>query len=88
MDGTVDMFDLNHVLTDFGENDATWSDGDFNGDGKVDASDFSMLLANFGTVVCRFFDVGTSASVPEPGTLVLLSLGVLSLLICRRRVAG
>ena len=52
---------------------ATWADGDFNGDGAVNDRDATLLAANWqGTAA--------EASVPEPSTLVLLSVGGLALL--------
>ena len=44
----------------------SWGDGDFNGDGKVDETDATIMAANWQT------SAPTSASVPEPGTFVLL----------------
>ncbi len=45
-DGTVDLDDLNLVLTNFGQ---TTSKGDTNGDGIVDLDDLNLVLTNFGT---------------------------------------
>ncbi len=53
----------------------TWSDGDFNGDGKVDINDLTIVLANYNQTV------GASlAAVPEPGALALLAAGLAGLL--------
>ena len=65
-DGKVDGSDVTilagnwQVLTG-----ADWSMGDFNGDGKVDGSDVTILAGNWQ----RGVDT-TTASVPEPSTLV------------------
>ena len=45
-DGTVDLDDLNLVLTNFG---STTTEGDANGDGTVDLDDLNLVLSNFGT---------------------------------------
>ena len=41
--------------------------GDFNGDGIVDDKDATLLSANWGAG-----SAGGNASVPEPGSLILL----------------
>jgi hypothetical protein len=47
--------------------DATYSEGDFNGDGRVDINDLTIVLANYGaTVGARL------SAVPEPASAVLL----------------
>ena len=47
-DGTVDIGDLNIVLSNFfSGNPVTWSQGDFNADGVVDISDLDNVLSNF-----------------------------------------
>jgi hypothetical protein len=57
----------------------TWSTGDFNLDGVVNEEDASLLAANLGV------GVPVAASVPEPGTLLLLCLGLCSLALLRRK---
>jgi len=58
---------------------ATWGQGDFTGDGKVDYSDLTMLMGNFGSI-------GTApAATPEPATAGLLALGGLAGLISGRK---
>ena len=45
-----------------------WADGDFNGDGLVNAADASILAANWG-------DHTAESAVPEPGIAILLAIG-------------
>jgi hypothetical protein len=59
-----------------------WADGDWNGDTEFDSSDFVTAFATGG------FEQGPRAavaSVPEPGSLVMLAIGGLMLLSRRRR---
>ena len=51
--------------------DATWAMGDFNGDGKVDGSDVTILAGNWQAGV-----TAAAAAVPEPATLVLILMGL------------
>jgi hypothetical protein len=57
---------------------AAWTDGDFNYDGAVNEADASILAANYGITP-------PAASAPEPGTLLLLCLGLGSLALIRRK---
>jgi Dockerin type I domain len=43
--------DFNAIATNFGKTGATFSQGDFNYDGKVDAADFALLVQKFNTVL-------------------------------------
>ena len=54
-------------------------DGDFNGDGVVNALDASILAANWG----NHNESAGPSSVPEPGSLMLLAMG-LAMLVTRR----
>ena len=76
-DGKVDGSDVTILAGNWqkGVSDgqtAIWEDGDFNGDGKVDGSDVTILAGNWQTGVTT-----ASASVPEPGMLMLLLGGML-----------
>jgi hypothetical protein len=57
---------------------AVWEDGDFNGDHAVNDADAAILAAHW------HYGVEGGASVPEPGTAVLLS-GALAYLVFRRK---
>ena len=56
---------------------ATWAQGDFNKDGRVDEIDASLLAANWQHTSAP------SASVPEPGGVVMLIMGVLACLVLK-----
>jgi hypothetical protein len=73
-DGKVDINDLTIVLANFGRTGMIWSQGEFTGDGTVDVNDLTIVLANFG----KTYSAGVMA-VPEPGTLVLISVGAIGL---------
>ena len=62
--------------------------GDFNGDGKVDVNDLTILLSSFGeTLGASSLSV---AGVPEPSSLILVGVGAVGLFgfVCRRRKHG
>lgn len=74
-DGRVDGSDVT-ILADNWQilTEATFGMGDFNGDGAVDGSDVTILADNWQAGVhC------TPTSVPEPGTLLMSLLGMLTL---------
>ena len=79
LDGVVDGLDASilaaHWLNSSG---VTWKEGDFNGDGKVNEIDASLLAANWSPT-------DASASVPEPGALLLIILGGLTAVVIRKR---
>ncbi len=56
----------------YGATGATWSMGDFNGNGTVTEADYTIWADNY----------GATAGVPEPATMLLLLGGAL---VLRRR---
>jgi hypothetical protein len=69
-DGKVDIADLSVLLTDFDKTGMAWAQGDFTGDGVAGIEDLGKLLTNFDKSV----GVGITP-VPEPSTLLLMSIG-------------
>lgn len=71
LNGNVDSLDLGILLNNF--NDASslgWGGGNLNGDAVVDSLDLGQLLNEFN------FTSAASAAVPEPGSIVLLLMGL------------
>ncbi len=98
-DGTVQFLHnvaANQYLTvDY----ATALPGDFNGDGTVDMSDYVVWRANFNAPFTlddyntwrQYFGkslspgLGSGSAIPEPGSIILISVGSLAMLSLRRR---
>ncbi|QDU32235.1 hypothetical protein KS4_02660 [Poriferisphaera corsica] len=89
LDGLIDALDLNTIAVNFGKDNVSWDTGDFNGDGVVDAIDLNVVAVNFntsnGTNLTAADLFPHLIAVPEPSTLILLSLG--SLAAIRRKHA-
>lgn len=87
LDGTVSFFDLNTVLSQYGQS-GVWSSGDFNGDGFVSFTDLNDLLSNYG----QSLPVSSGPAVqvvPEPASKIIWAcLGCLAgcLELFRRQV--
>jgi len=89
LDGQVSIADLAIMgsAANWGTSDgsATWSTGDLNFDGNVSIADLAILgsSANWGNSLPSP-GLGAPAPVPEPGTIVLLLIGLVGLLGVRR----
>ncbi len=83
LDRDIDLTDFNTLATNFspGSSAGLFSTGDGDGDGDVDLSDYNTLAGSFTPT-----GYGGAAAVPEPVSLVLLSLG--GLLVLSRRRGG
>ena len=60
---------------------------DGNGNGQIDTGDLAVWRAHFGQTAGSGAGTNVNASVPEPATLMLLTFGVASWCLRRRRVA-
>ncbi|MGA2501833.1 MAG: hypothetical protein ABSH20_29175 [Tepidisphaeraceae bacterium] len=77
-----------------GKTDATWTDGDLNGDGVVSVADLNIVTQHlsdgsgggFGTPLAAVFGPAAVAVVPEPGCLSVLALTGCALLRRQRRI--
>ena len=96
LDGTVDIKDLAILAANYRKHvTGGWTQADFNNDGVVDVQDLALLAANYrhslaSNVVPAYDGLDAEAIralsltgvtvVPEPGAIVLLATGVISLL--------
>ena len=83
-DWDVDDADLNNLLTNFGQGGLLGGrhDGDYDLNIVVDDADLNRLLTHFAT---KASTASAFAAVPEPGSLVVVLLGVLGAAGVRRR---
>ena len=80
-DGKVDGDDAAILAANWQTmSDARWGMGDFNEDGMVDDKDAAIMAANW-----RYGVGQASASVPEPGTRMLLAGSLLALIIVKMK---
>ncbi len=92
LDGTVNSEDFTPFSANVGKN-GSWDDGDFNYDGTVNSEDFTPFSADLGKSATLAAAAGTLesaggislANVPEPASMGLLTLGLASALVRRRR---
>jgi hypothetical protein len=89
-DGAVTQADVALFQKSYGKTaNATWSEGDFDGNGAVDFTDFSYMAAgsqlptSFGPAA---LPLGTT--VPEPASLGVVVMGLAMLPVRRRRGGG
>ena len=83
LDGDVDFFDYIKCSNNFGETEGMgFQDGDMDGDGDVDFFDYIAVSNHFGDTLPAGTGAVSAASVPEPGTVVLLGMGALALAGC------
>jgi hypothetical protein len=82
VDGTVDVADLNIVLTNFDQSASSFRQGDANNDGVVDISDLNTVLTNFdhsvGVDAAAIQELQNTAlagaPVPEASSAVVMGL--------------
>jgi uncharacterized protein (TIGR03790 family) len=91
LDGTVTMADLavwrSHVGATGEAGGAMFGLGDFNCDGTVDLADLNVWKTNLGrTLPGPVVPSGAGTPVPEPSTLVLLTVVLAAALLSRRRL--
>jgi hypothetical protein len=93
LSGTVDDTDLSQFLTGYYGGGTGWLYGDFNYDGMTDDTDLSLFLSSYygqggGPLSAELSALQAEmGQVPEPTTMVLLTLGGLALLRRRNRKA-
>ena len=77
--GTIEFADFLQFATGFGE-EGTWSQGDLNCDGELTFGDFLTLANHFGE------SGGSTESVPEPSSLLLALVTLISASIFRTKL--
>jgi hypothetical protein len=76
-DGTVNLADLNIVLSYYSRTGESWSTGDFDGNGTVNLADLNIVLSYYsrsaGEPQIGQISPGLGVSVPEPSGLAMLA---------------
>jgi len=86
LDGSVTEADLSAIAAAWRTGGHTWATGDVNGDGVVDPLDLDVLRGSWDVGGgSASFDAAVEAAfaVPEPGTVVVLGVGI-GLMLARR----
>ena len=83
-DGKVDLNDLNTVLNNLGTTTAAWSSGNFDNASTIDLTDLNTVLNHLGVSVPISSASQPATAVPEPASLLLVSLAVTHLMTRRR----
>ncbi len=79
-DGVVDSVDFETLRSNFRQGRVSYSDGDINFDRFIDLNDFAAFIGFFNAE-----QGGAAAAVPEPGSMLLMGLGVTCLFWLQRR---
>jgi hypothetical protein len=74
-DGRVNRCDVVRLMSNFATSNASWNDGDFDGDHLVSLQDLALVASNFDALSTT----GASMAVPEPPSV---ALGVVVLMAC------
>lgn len=73
-DGVVDLTDYDLLYGNYNTTGQKWIGGDMTYDGTVDLTDFDLMYGNYGKTYSGPVSSGNLAAVPEPTTIVLLSI--------------
>lgn len=95
LDGAVSLVDLAAIQRNFNMSErAVWTDGDLNGDGRVDRADVGLLAGSFGGGVIPRSSLSPMAgdapafapqAIPEPSSLALAACAGLAIVVLGRR---
>jgi hypothetical protein len=86
-DGTVNIFDINQISSNWSGNTVVGNltPGDVNGDGIVNIFDINLVSSNWGASGGGGAGVGAATAVPEPATIVSALMGALGLCLAATR---